>query len=365
MSRQSQTRCCFRVGMSHSSRGFTLVELLVVITIIASLVGLLLPAVQAAREAARRNSCTNNSKQISLAMINYESAHRAFPGYVNWLVPGRADVPVSWVVTILPFLERNDLSERWKTELTATSGGYIHTNGAGMDQYTPLVSTLRCPSDPGDTSGGPGLSYVVNRGRNGWNTDASVGVCFDQTVTGAAQVSIDYMGAHDGSTYTLLVSESLITPTGYQGAVNSQVAPTTQPSLYLAEPTPAPCLPSSTVHYYRPNPFWDSPNAVRQENDAATSELALGLEWSSLATGGAASLSTLPPRSNARIGDQINSRHGSGIIIVSFCDGHTTRLSDSMNVDVFRQLMTPWGEGYAAAAGDWPVPRKVLDEDKF
>ena len=67
--------------MRHERRGFTLVELLVVIAIIGTLVALLLPAVQSARETARRNTCTNNMKQLSLALTNMDSSLKKLPGY--------------------------------------------------------------------------------------------------------------------------------------------------------------------------------------------------------------------------------------------------------------------------------------------
>jgi prepilin-type N-terminal cleavage/methylation domain-containing protein len=87
-------------------RAFTLVELLVVIAIIGILVGLLLPAVQAAREAARRMQCSNNLKQMGLATLNYESAHRKLPPGDLSINYGSGDVPqASTHAFILPFLE--------------------------------------------------------------------------------------------------------------------------------------------------------------------------------------------------------------------------------------------------------------------
>ena len=71
--------------MRHSKRGFTLVELLVVIAIIGTLVALLLPAVQSARESGRNATCKNNIKQLTTALINMDSGGRALPGYVNEL----------------------------------------------------------------------------------------------------------------------------------------------------------------------------------------------------------------------------------------------------------------------------------------
>ena len=90
---------------SKSSRGFTLVELLVVIAIIATLAGLLVPAVQGAREAARRNSCMNNLLQMSKGIIAHDSRRQYIQGWKNNV--GTNKVP--WSVTILPEIERNDL----------------------------------------------------------------------------------------------------------------------------------------------------------------------------------------------------------------------------------------------------------------
>src|SRR3954469_18135346 len=94
------------------SRGFTLIELLVVIYIIGILLALLLPAVQAAREAARRGQCINNLKQIGVALHNYEGTHRAFPpGYVSDFRPDGTDTGPGWgwAAMLLPQMEQKAL----------------------------------------------------------------------------------------------------------------------------------------------------------------------------------------------------------------------------------------------------------------
>src|SRR2546421_11401093 len=93
-------------GSRERRCGFTLVELLVVIAIIGVLVALLLPAVQTAREASRRSSCQNNLKQLSLAMLNYESVNGVLPGGV-----GRFGCCWgTWQVRVLPYLEQGALA---------------------------------------------------------------------------------------------------------------------------------------------------------------------------------------------------------------------------------------------------------------
>jgi prepilin-type N-terminal cleavage/methylation domain-containing protein/prepilin-type processing-associated H-X9-DG protein len=132
--------------------GFTLVELLVVIAIIGVLVALLLPAVQAAREAARRNQCLSNLKQLSLGLLNYESANGKFPPAFEY---GKNDHPAiltnigpNWAIRLLPFVEQGPLYAR--IDKTVTVPGQkepliSHPNNAPVRET--VVATFRCPTD--------------------------------------------------------------------------------------------------------------------------------------------------------------------------------------------------------------------------
>jgi len=123
--------------MVGSRKGFTLIELLVVIAIIGILAGLLLPAVQQAREAARRMTCANNIKQMSLALLNYESAYKHLP-------PGWNTHGTLWTAAILPQLEQ---AETYNSLIFAeNTGNWTIANSPNIRACQRIFPTYRCPS---------------------------------------------------------------------------------------------------------------------------------------------------------------------------------------------------------------------------
>lgn len=125
--------------IANRRRGFTLIELLVVIAIIAVLVGLLLPAVQAARESARRSQCTNNLKQIGIAIHSFHDAKQTLPSSVRPLLS--STVRAGLFVRILPFIEQSKLWDAYDTSVT-----WSHANNLPVSSQR--ITTYECPSAP-------------------------------------------------------------------------------------------------------------------------------------------------------------------------------------------------------------------------
>ncbi len=200
--------------------GFTLVELLVVIAIIGVLIALLLPAVQQAREAARRMQCTNQQKQLGLAIHNYHDTFGSFPPAAIWLgsgstAPGNgrdASWGATWALMILPFIEQNNLHAQYNFGAVARSGGA----SSGNNQVTrEKPEAFLCPSHPEvtgrltqDFNGFAKVNYAVSLGaarqwrRSDFNNNARKGAfsCVEQ-------YGASFRDITDGTSNSVMLSE--------------------------------------------------------------------------------------------------------------------------------------------------------------
>ena len=235
--------------LKQSTKGFTLVELLVVIAIIAMLVTLLLPAVQSAREAARRMQCQNNLKQLSLAMQNHHSAHGFLPsGGWGWRWTGDADrgdgkeQPAGWNFSLLPFFEEQNLFDMGSDHVSDTitkqqregalarelqprgvlvcptrreSRVYPRPKGQSYFNSGPIkeAGVIDYAANGGDLQGkwygGPGSMKAAESFN--WNT----GGALENTGISFARSEITIAKIIDGTSKTYLLGEKYLNPTNY------------------------------------------------------------------------------------------------------------------------------------------------------
>ncbi|MCC6509999.1 MAG: DUF1559 domain-containing protein [Pirellulaceae bacterium] len=227
--------------------GFTLVELLVVIAIIGILVGLLLPAVQSAREAARRMQCSNNLKQMGLALHNYESTHKKLPVALmgSWPDGTLQDDGFGWAVSLLPFIEQNNLYNRINPQGTPGVLGNAAVFSALYPGLTMVpggdtkISTFRCPSSalpdvvpaswtiPGAPNSAPSqFSRAVGYATNDYKTsggsclgdDSPIHKIFERRHVKLAEIT-------DGLSNTLALVESAYVTSSTSGSGRNSTPP--------------------------------------------------------------------------------------------------------------------------------------------
>jgi prepilin-type N-terminal cleavage/methylation domain-containing protein/prepilin-type processing-associated H-X9-DG protein len=200
----------------HAHHGFTLVELLVVIAIIGVLVALLLPAIQAAREAARRVSCINNITQLGISVHNYEFHHEVLPsGVINPDGPIRNEPigqHVSWIVTILPYIEQTVMYRKFDIELGAYAPENAEVRGA-------QIESIRCPSYPGPDYYDEGRT-IANSNYAACYNDSEAPIDVKNNGLMFLNSRVRYSDIFDGSSNTLLLSEFRYPEEGLLGWVS-------------------------------------------------------------------------------------------------------------------------------------------------
>jgi prepilin-type N-terminal cleavage/methylation domain-containing protein/prepilin-type processing-associated H-X9-DG protein len=304
--------------MNRHQRAFTLVELLVVIAIIGVLVALLLPAVQAAREAARRSQCSNNLKQFGLALHNYHDTFSCFPA-------GRTSRELSTHAALLPFMEQTNVQN-----LINFSARWNHaSNDAARGTF---IAIFNCPSDPQTNMpiGWAGTSYRANQGS---------GLLWGNPPTSSSDPNYGYPAPNgvfylnsfrrmadllDGTSQTAAFSEH---PKGDFN--NGQSSPT-------------------DTFWPRTNPTTADEAYAQCEalnpNDLSLQRVSdVGAPWLQGYHSTTVYFHVGPPNSRScmyppgRIGTSAASQHPGGVM-VALCDGSVRFVSESINLQTWRDL---------------------------
>jgi prepilin-type N-terminal cleavage/methylation domain-containing protein len=392
------------------SRGFTLIELLVVIAIIGVLVGLLLPAVNNAREAGRRTQCTNNQRQVGLAFQQFIGAKNVYPNSVTW-APGTvptyqagslARTPAgegtvttagplySWVVDMLPYLDQQALYNDYNKLVPYYDASNTQSNGTNNLTLTSnAIGSLVCPNDDTIIPSTGNLSYVVNSGFNlfwystaGWGgpTDTAPasgfltsGSLMDWPAPVAQRMGLLWPGSStgktewdhrttpsgilDGASTTVLLTENTLAGStqnsSYTGGIITNWA-TAHPAFVAFMGSDDVCTGSNKTSTLQKCSEAATAGLLKPSTNAGQKTDGLGWERANDRNTSAGEYINAGTRLGGEEGRSPfpNSYHP-GLVIVTMCDGSSRIITETINGAVWAKLITP-------AGGNVPLNYKQL-----
>jgi len=302
-------------------KGFTLVELLVVIAIVGTLVGLLLPAVQSAREAARRSACTNNSKQLGLALLNFESSRRRLPSASDrgWNSGGGG---YSWVAFVLPFLEETSLYNTLSSNSSRFSSAYV---GAGVNAAQALISLpqLVCPAFAGDvkTATAYATTNITNAAITNYKGTAAEGYSGaglpDSNSGGGGVLTLQTWGAEPGNSKTGLTLAMITDGTSKTFSL-AETRETTQ-SAWIDGSRAWVTGATGQGTFNATNRTWTGTSALLEQLKTTPAWAGYG--------------STTP-----QLGP--SSQHQGGVVIHCYADGHVGQVNSEIDTNLYLSLYT-------------------------
>ncbi|MDX1946525.1 MAG: DUF1559 domain-containing protein [Pirellulaceae bacterium] len=328
-------------------RGFTLVELLVVIAIIGVLVALLLPAVQAAREAARRSQCSNNLRQMALAIQNYHDTFNSLPYGARNRGGGRNMGP-SWLVAILPFSEQPNLYNLIDAQERAPTNRNYNDNTLRQQAANAKIPYMLCPSSP--------LPQTETVGNQVLVVSSYVGISgHDQAATGTYAISGETRGQTGGSTSgfqslggLLLVNQVVGMAAAIDGTSNTILVSETS-DYFWSNSTGTPPVPTrnridggggtncgwlcGTSNDAVPN------NALTGSvYNLTTIQYGVGQNGKPIGTSGVPTLTSRGIGTNKGVSNPLISAHASGGAQAAFLDAHVSMLMKQTDIGVLKRL---------------------------